>query len=123
MRNDLAEEVGYCGLILHSYGQEGEPEIAYEFLREHWGQGFATEAARAVIAWAESAGLTRLWATVREWNTPSRAVMRKLGFIETARVQRDAQHGDSLFYLLDLTPIPKRHTMPPRTPNRWPQPE
>lgn len=104
VRKDSGEVVGYCGLLPNSHGQVGEPELAYEFLREQWGQGLATEASRAVIAWASSANYLRVWATVREWNVASRAVMRKLGFTETARVERDVEHGDSLFYMKHLNP-------------------
>lgn len=102
VRKDSGEVVGYCGLLPRSYGRDDEPELAYEFLREQWGRGLATEASREVIAWATSAHYPRLWATVREWNAASRAVMRKLGFAETARVDRDVEHGDSLFYMKDL---------------------
>lgn len=102
VRKDSGEVIGYCGLLADSHDHAGEPEIAYELLRGHWGQGFATEASRAVIAWAASDGYSRLWATVREWNAPSRAVMRKLGFTETTRVDRDLEHGDTLYYMKDV---------------------
>nr|WP_308465638.1 GNAT family N-acetyltransferase [Glaciibacter superstes] len=45
------------------HGQDGEPELAYEFLRTVWGQGYATEAAQAVLGWATESGYRRLWAT------------------------------------------------------------
>lgn len=101
-RRDLGDVVGYCGLLANDHGQFGEPELAYEFLRAAWGQGYATEAALAVISWAKESGYRRLWATVREWNRASCHVLTKLGFAETARVDRDAVHGDSLFYVKDL---------------------
>lgn len=104
VRKDSGEVVGYCGLLANSCGQAGEPELAYEFLREQWGQGLATEASKAVIAWAVSTGYSRLWATVREWNAASRAVVRRLGFTGSGRVDPDREHGDSLFYIKDLQP-------------------
>jgi ribosomal-protein-alanine N-acetyltransferase len=58
VRKDSGKVVGYCGLIRNSHGQDGEPELAYEFLRDEWGRGLATEAAHAVIGWAESLGYT-----------------------------------------------------------------
>lgn len=94
--------IGYCGLIPNNHGQAGEPELAFEFLRAVWGRGFATEAAWTVLQQAEAAGYPRLWATVRDWNTPSRRVLAKLGFVETGRVDPDAVHGDSLFTMKAL---------------------
>ena len=94
--------IGYCGLIDNTHGQPDEPEIAYEFLRRAWGQGYATEAAEAVIAWARESGYKRLWATVRDWNTASRRVLAKLGFVETDRVDPDPVHGDSIYITREL---------------------
>ncbi len=102
-RRSSDDVIGYCGLIAHDHGQDGEPELAYELLRSAWGQGYATEAALAIISWAEESGYRRLWATVREWNTASRHVMAKLGFAQTTRVEPNTIHGDSLFYMRDLT--------------------
>lgn len=70
---------GYCGLITGRSTLE-EPEIAYELLRSAHGNGYATEAASAVLAAAIATGRRRLWATVRTWNTPSFRVLAKLGF-------------------------------------------
>ncbi|WP_434992205.1 GNAT family N-acetyltransferase [Arthrobacter sp. Ld5] len=102
-RRDVGDVIGYCGLIANDHGQDGEPELAYELLRAAWGQGYATEAALAVMGWAKESGHRRLWATIREWNSASRRVMTRLGFVETARVDRDALHGHSLFYVKDLS--------------------
>lgn len=96
-RKESGEVIGYCGLIPNKYGQDGEPELAFEFLRKVWRQGYATEASWAVLRWAEASGYRRLWATVRDWNTASRRVLAKLGFVETDRVEPDDVHGDSLF--------------------------
>jgi RimJ/RimL family protein N-acetyltransferase len=89
--------IGYCGLIDNTHGPDGEPELAFELLQRVWGQGYATEAARAVLGWAQASGYRRLWATVRDWNGASRQVLAKLGFVETGRVEPDEVHGDSLF--------------------------
>lgn len=101
-RKGSGDVIGYCGLIDNTYGQEGEPELAFELLRRTWGQGYATEAARAVVGWAEASGHRRLWATVRDWNTASLGVLAKLGFVETGRVEPDEVHGDSLFLTKQL---------------------
>ena len=91
-----AAAFGYRGLVFHGNGAADEPELAYELLREAHGSGYATEAAEAVVAWADAAGYSRLWATVRDWNTASRRVLDKLGFRETGEIEHDEAHGDSL---------------------------
>ncbi len=96
-RKSTGRMIGYCGLIENEHGPADEPELAFELLRATWGRGFATEASQAVIAGARSAGCTRLWASVRQWNHASRRVLEKLGFLETGRVEPDPVHGDSLF--------------------------
>lgn len=81
--------IGYCGLV----GGDGvrEPELAFELLRRSWGQGYATEAAWAVLEWAKESGHRRLWASVWEWNAASRRVLAKLGFTESGR--EETPHG------------------------------
>lgn len=94
--------IGYCGLVPSSVGQPEEPELAFEFLRASWGNGFATEASRVVIARAAAVGHEHLVSTVREWNTASLAVLGKLGFVDTGEREQDPVHGDSLLLRLRL---------------------
>ena len=96
-RKTSHDVIGYCGLVDSGRGAEGEPELAFELLRRFWGRGYATEASSAVLDWARSSGYERLWATVWEWNTPSRRVLAKVGFTETERKDVDAVHGTTLF--------------------------
>lgn len=87
------DPIGYCGLVDGGHGAQ-EPELAFEFLRRFWGQGYATEASWAVLNWARSSGYERLWASVWDWNTASRRVLAKVGFTETGR--EDALHGTNV---------------------------
>lgn len=86
-RKVAGDTIGYCGLVDTGQDVQGVhgPELAFEFLRRFWGQGYATEASWAVLDWARSSGHERLWATVWDWNTASRRVLAKVGFIETCR--------------------------------------
>ncbi len=92
-RKDEGAALGYCGLIDSGLGPQ-EPELAYEFLRRFWGQGYATEASWAVLEWARSLGHVRLWAHVWDWNIGSRRVLSKLGFTESER--EEAIYGTNL---------------------------
>jgi RimJ/RimL family protein N-acetyltransferase len=96
-RKATGDVIGYCGLIDSGRGAEGEPELAFELLRRVWRQGYATEAASAVLDWARSSGYDRVWATVWDWNTASRRVLAKLGFTETGRTEVDPVRGTTLF--------------------------
>ncbi|MDT0267247.1 GNAT family N-acetyltransferase [Streptomyces sp. DSM 44915] len=96
-RTTSRDVIGYCGLVDSGRGSAGEPELAFELLRRVWCQGYATEAAVAVVEWARSSGHERLWATVWDWNTASRRVLAKVGFTETDREEVDAVHGTMLF--------------------------
>ena len=95
-RKVTMDAIGYCGLTLHGNGTPDEPELAYELLRAAHGWGYATEAGRAVITWANEAGYLRLWAGVWDWNVASRRVLGKLGFREVGRVEPSSAHGHSL---------------------------
>jgi len=55
-------------------------DMGYTFHREAWGQGFASEAARALAQVGfERLGLHRLWATCDVRNAGSAAVLEKIG--------------------------------------------
>ena len=95
-RRDTADIIGYCGLVLNGSGSADEPELAYELLRVAHGRGYATEAGRAVVAWACGAGYRRLWASVWDWNVASRRVLEKLGFSETGGGAPRTAYGVSL---------------------------
>ena len=97
-----ADFIGYCGLIVGQASPE-EPEIAYEFARRIHGHGYVTEAARIVVAEAAATGRSRLWATVRAWNTPSLRVLEKVGFHDSGRITPDPDRGDTIWMTMDLT--------------------
>jgi RimJ/RimL family protein N-acetyltransferase len=73
--------IGAAGLL--ELDLEGEPatEIGYLFDNRVWGNGFATEAARAFVDLAfEKLRLDRLHCTIRPENLPSIKVAERLGF-------------------------------------------
>jgi len=57
-----------------------EVELGYWIGRAHWGQGYATEAARAVLSQARAIGHRRLVASHFVDNPASGRVLRKVGF-------------------------------------------
>ncbi|HEX8643988.1 MAG TPA: GNAT family N-acetyltransferase [Allosphingosinicella sp.] len=66
---------------------DGRRELGYWLKREHWGRGYATEAARALVAAArDSLRLRRLEAGHFIDNPASGRVLEKLGFRPTGEI-------------------------------------
>jgi RimJ/RimL family protein N-acetyltransferase len=61
-------------------GEHAQPELGWALAREHWGHGYATEAARAVRDWAYAErGVTRLISLVLPANVRSARLAERLG--------------------------------------------
>src|SRR5690349_20841703 len=103
---DGARRCGHCGLTSGGNGLPGEPELAYELLRATHGHGYATEAARSVIRRAADAGYRRLWAGVWDWNTASRRVLEKVGFLEVRQIEPRSVYGHTLLTRRDFSAHP-----------------
>ncbi len=74
--------IGCIGIDL----TEGEVELGYWIARPYWGQGYATEAGRAVLDVARMLGHERIVASHFLDNPASGRVLAKLGFEATGRV-------------------------------------
>lgn len=60
---------------------QGQREIGWTFAEAHWGHGYATEAARAVIAHAfDALALPVLYSQTSDSNAASTRMMHRLGF-------------------------------------------
>jgi [ribosomal protein S5]-alanine N-acetyltransferase len=94
------QAVGHIGFHSPPDG-EGRVEVGYTVFPAHRRQGLATEACRALFAWAATEhGITRFRASVSPTNDPSLSVVRKLGFRRTG-VQWDEIDGEELVFELD----------------------
>lgn len=72
------EPLGWCGLKYHD--DSGDTDLGYRFLQKHWGQGYATEAAQACLAYGFiQLGLARIIGRADAANTASVQVLKKLG--------------------------------------------
>ena len=86
-------------------------ELGYWVVPSHWGRGYATEAARAVVAAARySLPIDRLVSGHFTDNPASGAVLRKLGFVASGEELRDCRAAGVAkpcrTYALELTPAP-----------------
>ena len=80
----------------------GKVEFGYTVYPPFRGLGYATEAAVALMDWAEREGIDRFVASVGPANDPSLAIMRKLGFVQTGE-RWDEEDGLELVFELDRT--------------------
>jgi RimJ/RimL family protein N-acetyltransferase len=74
--------VGFVGLMTPSFEAHFTPavEVGWRLAREHWGHGYATEAARAAVRVGfETFGLPEIVSFTVPANTRSRRVMERLG--------------------------------------------
>ena len=71
--------IGDCGLVARVIEETPVVEIGWHLERAAWGHGYATEAARGVLAHAADLGLGRVCALIVPDNVRSRHVARKLG--------------------------------------------
>ncbi len=76
--------IGYVGL--HEIGFEADfspgVEIGWRLAADYHNQGYATEAAKAVMTLAKKSGITRLYSFTAKINAPSERVMQKIGMIK-----------------------------------------
>lgn len=72
----------FMGIVGLSFGEDPAPELGYWLGEPYWGHGYATEAAKAVVAAARTAGYAALRSRALLHNARSRSVLRKAGFTE-----------------------------------------
>jgi ribosomal-protein-alanine N-acetyltransferase len=76
------EFIGFTGLVAPSFEAHFTPavEVGWRLARPAWGHGYATEAARASLAFGfHEAGLEEIVAMTATTNVRSQAVMKRLG--------------------------------------------
>ena len=72
--------IGMCGAY-DWRRDDRRVDIGYQIIPAHWGKGYATEAARAIIGWCfENMDLHRIQADCTDGNIASEKVMLKCGF-------------------------------------------
>lgn len=88
------EIVGDCGPTVQEVDGASEIEVGYHFLPRYWGNGYATEAARAARDWAFThLACARVISLIRPVNVPSQRVAQRNGMSVTKRVVwRELEH-------------------------------
>ena len=82
--------IGNCG-VRRKAENDFEADIGYELNPEHWGRGYATEAARAMVAYGfKTLGLGRISSWCISENVRSAHVLEKVGMRLEGRLRRNA---------------------------------
>lgn len=94
--------IGNCG-VRRKQDNEWEADIGYELNPEYWGRGYATEAARAVVAFGfDELGLHRVSAWCIADNRASAHVLEKVGMLQEGRLRQNehfkGRRRDTLLY-------------------------
>ena len=95
---ETGQFIGFTGLspMPPDVPGSGGIEIGWRLVRRAWHRGYATEAALAARDVAFGAiGLPELWSMTSVLNTPSQAVMRRIGMNEAARFEHPRIPADS----------------------------
>lgn len=96
---ESSQFIGYCGVVRAP--ENDFDELIYAYHVHTWGQGYATEAGRAMLAYVfEHSPLQRIYATIVAENAPSIHVAQKLGMcFEKQVIDEDGVAVD--YYLLE----------------------
>ena len=88
------EPMGTIGLYLYSK-EHKRAEIGYDLMKEHWGNGYITEAVKTIVDYGfNTLGLVRIEATVDSENGASAKVLEKNGFKHEGTLRKRFFHDD-----------------------------
>ena len=100
IHKEIGKFIGRCGLLPWTIDGQNEVEVAYTIAQEYWGQGLATEAARAILTYGfERLNLSRLISLIDAENIASQKVAEKIG-MTFEREARD-ELGPFLIYSIN----------------------
>lgn len=81
--------LGWCGLT-HYHQEYRSASLGFCLTEAAWGQGYATEAARALLRWGfDALDLNRVQAEADTRNAASARVLEKLGFVREGTLRED----------------------------------
>ncbi|HEU4882182.1 MAG TPA: GNAT family protein [Longimicrobium sp.] len=113
---DTGQVIGNVG-VRRETAAESLADMGFELSPEHWGRGYATEAARAMVDWGFGEwGLERIHAHCVSENVASARVLERVGMRLEVRL-RDHQRFKGRFWDLSLYGILKSEWQASRTPS------
>jgi ribosomal-protein-alanine N-acetyltransferase len=121
---ESGKPIGTLGLFRCDF-ENVSAHIGYDLLREHWGEGYMTEAAKALLIWGVSeAGLNRIQGNADVRNAASLRLMERIG-MRRELVMREVTYFKGGFrdiafysYLKDDLAVDAARDIPSRVPRR-----
>ena len=96
-----ATPIGICGLIKRD--SLPDVDVGFAFVPEHWGKGYAYEAASAVLEYGERVfAMKRIVAITSPGNRRSIRMLERLGMVREQSLELDGDGGTSLLFARDL---------------------
>lgn len=104
---DTGTPIGMCGLIKRD--TLPDVDVGFAFLPAYWGQGYAREAAEAVLDHGRrTLGVDRVVAILSQDNDSSARLLERLGFRRDGTIRMPPDDEELLHYVLDAPAEVKR---------------
>jgi ribosomal-protein-alanine N-acetyltransferase len=95
LKKETGQLLGLCGLLKQNVNGREVIEVGYHFLKKHWGNGYAPEAAKIFIDYAFTKKITdQVVSIINVRNLKSQRVAEKNGL---APVSREMWNGEDVF--------------------------
>jgi ribosomal-protein-alanine N-acetyltransferase len=101
-RRESEAQLGFCGLKIMPLGEQRILNLFYRFAPSSWGNGFASEAATAVVQWAAARQpLLPVIARVRPDNIASQRVAARAGLVRAEHLDGPGFDGFDWIFASD----------------------
>jgi RimJ/RimL family protein N-acetyltransferase len=101
------EPIGLCGLLKRESLQHAD--LGFAFAPEHWGRGYAREAATATLVHAhKTLGIGKVLAVTTSDNAASIGLLATLGFRLEGKVQLEPASAELNLYQIDASTLLQR---------------
>ena len=91
-----------------AFPENGNYDIGYCIVKDHWKEGLGTEMIGALLGWIREQGGTSASGEIADLNAASIALVRKLGFVQDReswyKKWGEETYFDAHFYRIDLAP-------------------
>ena len=101
VRKDTGEFIGDCGVTMQNIDGQLLPELGYHIGKDHWRQGFGSEAAKAVRDWIfTNTDMETLYSYMTAGNVASYSTAAAAGL---QRIKSYEDEEDGLLYVYAIT--------------------